>query len=327
MSRPHRSKKSTNRNSRQYQKKNKVKIVKEEVKMDEVSQEVLDLLKNTSIQPPEPTAVLESVVESVVEPVVEEKEKKSTNIVKDAEAKKMAQQTAEDTAAQLARKKEQIKARNEARARSAELKKLRREEAEAEREIKKLEKTNVAVADPTKKVPALSADQLKELTDNKTVSIPYLKKKCRQLGVKGYSKMNKADLVKILVKEHSDDPDVQKISLLVQNMKNLKRKCRQLGITGYSELDKQHIVARIISKESKDKNVNQRLENALKSPAYADTRIFDRAFVKDVYDEVSKRSTADVTHILRVMSHNKASLRAQLFRNVCRLVRAASPTI
>jgi hypothetical protein len=94
--------------------------------------------------------------------------------------------------------------------------------------------------------------QNKTRKDESMISIAELKAKCRALGIKGYSKKKKNEIVELLLSNFPDDAEIQKIALLVKNVKLLKKICYQLGIRGYSKKKKTQLVE-IISVTQKHK--------------------------------------------------------------------------
>ena len=68
-------------------------------------------------------------------------------------------------------------------------------------------------------------------------TVPELKQMCRDKGIKGYSKLNKADLIKLC---NSTKKVSKKGSDLT--VPELKQLCRDKGITGYSKLNKAELI-------------------------------------------------------------------------------------
>lgn len=102
-----------------------------------------------------------------------------------------------------------------------------------------------------------SASEPSASRDDAMISIAELKAKCKALNIKGYSKKNKDEIVKMLLKDHGDDPEIQKIELLVENTKSLKNICCQMKLKGYSVMKKNELVELILDTRNKNKELQE----------------------------------------------------------------------
>ena len=115
--------------------------------------------------------------------------------------------------------------------------------------------TEIVNNDLAPKVETEESDQ-----DKSKISIAELKAKCRELGIKGYSKKTKNEIIKMLVDNFSDDPTVQKIALLVEKVQELKKICHELGIRGYSKKKKTELVQIICNAREHQKEIEDQLD-------------------------------------------------------------------
>lgn len=100
------------------------------------------------------------------------------------------------------------------------------------------------------------------------ISITQLKALCKSRGIRGYSKKKKNEIVQLLMSRFGEDPIIQKIELLVKNIKSLKLICNELGIRGYSKKNKQELVVVITDTRDQKKAM---LENISKQFECKDT--------------------------------------------------------
>jgi len=97
--------------------------------------------------------------------------------------------------------------------------------------------------------PKEESDDTNSSTSSKT-SVDELKKQCKSLGLKGYCKLNKDELIKLLetsnpAKDNSDDTNSSTSSKTSVN--ELKKQCKSLGLKGYCKLNKAELI-KLLSK-------------------------------------------------------------------------------
>ena len=97
-------------------------------------------------------------------------------------------------------------------------------------------------------------------------TVSQLKQKCKDLGLKGYSKMKKDELIKLINGNNNDDSasnndieeelDNTSIDLSKLTVSQLKQKCKDLGLKGYSNKKKDELIELINGNNNDDSASN-----------------------------------------------------------------------
>ena len=96
-------------------------------------------------------------------------------------------------------------------------------------------------------------------SDLKKLSVIELKKKCKESGLKGYSKLKKVELVQLLKKSQSKQetkkfaPKLDKLTVA-----DLKKKCKEKGIKGFSKMKKNQLLKLLYPEDVPVKNPEQK---------------------------------------------------------------------
>ena len=137
--------------------------------------------------------------------------------------------------------------------------------------------------------------------DKSKISIVELKSICKQLGVKGYSKKTKSEIIQLLLGKFKDDPKVQRIELLVKNVQYLKKICHELQIRGYSKKKKTELVDIICSVRQHNKELSDELNGFLREYNLEADDLYQRIFLKALNKMEAKKIPFSVTSASRAI--------------------------
>ena len=138
--------------------------------------------------------------------------------------------------------------------------------------------------------PSKKAKSSESQMDKSKISIVELKSICKQLGVKGYSKKTKNEIIQLLLQKFCDDPKVQRIELLVKNVQYLKKICHDLQIRGYSKKKKTELVDIICEVRQH----NQKLLDQLDEFLQQDNRQVDPLYKSFFLKSLCKMETKNI---------------------------------
>ena len=172
--------------------------------------------------------------------------------------------------------------------------------------------------------PSTVAETVAEEHDsNQMISIAQLKAKCKELGIKGYSKKMKNQIVDMLVEHYPEDDEIQKIALIVQNVKNLKQICKQLRIKGYSAQNKQEIVDAIYSKRKQQQEMDKQLNELFENNDYnCVSTTFIRNVIVKCFESLSENDKELTLQTLlnRIESQEK-NLEKVISKCICKMIK------
>ncbi len=135
-------------------------------------------------------------------------------------------------------------------------------------------------------------------TQNK-ISITELKQECKELGIKGYSKKKKGELVLLLVdyveNKETDEDNKAKINrylLLASTVKQLKTKCKLLRIRGYSKNKKIELVE-AVDKRSKQMAIIRENISSEVDEEFTDEKNFNKITIESAYHFMLEKRSKD----------------------------------
>ena len=156
--------------------------------------------------------------------------------------------------------------------------------------------------------------------DDSVVSIAELKRACKAYGIKGYSKKKKQEIVEMLTSSYGDDEAVQKMALLVKNVKNLKKICFSLGIKGYSKKKKKQLVDLICRTKKEKANIKAELEEAI-SNLDSLPWVSEEAILKSYDYLVLRNYDITITDLVEALDKNEAKLQKDFVRIIAKRTR------
>ena len=113
-------------------------------------------------------------------------------------------------------------------------------------------------------------------TDLKKLSVIELKKKCKERGFKGYSKLKKVELVQLLKKPQPKQETKKSAPKLDKlTVSDLKKKCKENGIKGFSKMKKNQLLKLLYPEDVSVKKPEQKFPviNLFKSHESQDGKI------------------------------------------------------
>lgn len=159
------------------------------------------------------------------------------------------------------------------------------------------------------------------------VSINELKQKCRQFGIKGYSKKTKKQIIGMLVAEHGDNEEIQRIELLVQNVKSLKVICNKLGIRGYSKKKKSELVDIICNTRLHKKELSDQLDEMLQSSALPDY-LLTKAILMVCYELIeTKKIEMSLKECVEYLSENYELIQQDIVKILYKRIKKQIKTV
>lgn len=148
------------------------------------------------------------------------------------------------------------------------------------------------------------------------VSISQLKSKCRKLGLTGYSKKTKNEIVEMLLNHSPEDEEIQQIALLVKNVQVLKKKCKELGIRGYSNKKKNEIVKIIHTKTKYQTELEQKLEALLETYPID---FLSKSLILKCYTRVLKFHKISLQDFVKFVNENSAKIQKVVAYKICKM--------
>ena len=182
--------------------------------------------------------------------------------------------------------------------------------------VTKQSKSRAKKEKPVKETIKLLSDE-----DKSKISISELKAKCRELGVRGYSKKTKEELMDLLLKSFNNDQEVQKISLLVKNVQHLKKICRELGVRGYSKKKKNELVDIICEEREHKQKIETEIDNCLENKPIPDY-LLTKTIMMNCYKYIeSKKLNISLKEAVKCISDDYTQIKRDIIKLLCKKIK------
>lgn len=183
---------------------------------------------------------------------------------------------------------------------------------------RKNKKVNTAINKPKR-----AKNPIIKLTDDdkSKISISELKAKCRELGIKGYSKKTKDELMDLLLQSFNDNAEVQKISLLVKNVQHLKKICRELGVRGYSKKKKTELVDIICEERDHKHKIESAIDDFLQNKPIPDY-LLTKTIMMNCYRYIeSKKLNISLEDAVQCILDDYSQIKRDIIKLLCKKIK------